>query len=329
MDIDNIPFGTDFRLHLQETLDRCDILLVVVGPRWFGLNEARQPRLFEEADWVRIEVATALAKKIPVIPLLVEGARMPKPGELPADLQGFAFRQAAVLDVGMDFRVHMERLTKSMDRILALKKLPEPPAVSTDLGSFEDQQTSSSQSNLHSTDDGPPATNLTQTDVAEVFPYQSNVANEQSAPVQENSNGELQISDEASVEGRSVGINHADKITTFVSTAVPLRLWLITGAFIAPLIAILALLIAQSNSGFGSLVGSWCEDKSGPTRFKIEQRGTGLVANGTRYEDARVSQQEKKILIAGTAYTLTMLGALVPDNNSYGRINPSYVRCPE
>ncbi len=140
MDIDNIPYGIDFRDHLQEMLDSCDILLVVVGPRWFGRNEDGQPRLFDEEDWVRIEVATALEKKIPVIPLLVEGARMPKRAELPEDLQGFAFRQAAVLDVGVDFRVHMERLTKSMDRILASKKLPKPPAISENVISISKDQ---------------------------------------------------------------------------------------------------------------------------------------------------------------------------------------------
>jgi hypothetical protein len=140
MDIDNIPFGTDFRHHLQETLDHCDILLVVVGPRWFGQTEDGQARLFEEEDWVRIEVATALAKKIPVIPLLVEGARMPKGAELPEDLQSFAFRQAAIVDVGLDFRVHMERLTKSMDRILAIKKSPEPTATPESLISISNEQ---------------------------------------------------------------------------------------------------------------------------------------------------------------------------------------------
>jgi hypothetical protein len=129
MDIDNIPYGIDFREHLQETLNRCDILIVVVGPRWFGLNEEGQPRLFEEADWVRIEVGSALAKKVPVVPLLVEGARMPKPNELPEDLRGFAFRQAATLDTGVDFRVHMERLIKSMDRVLALKNAPAKPEI--------------------------------------------------------------------------------------------------------------------------------------------------------------------------------------------------------
>jgi hypothetical protein len=148
MDIDNIPYGIDFRDHLQEMLDRCDILLVVVGPRWFGRNEDGQPRLLEEEDWVRIEVATALQKKIPVIPLLVEGARMPKRAELPEDLHGFAFRQAAVLDVGVDFRVHMERLTKSMDRILTNRKLPVSQAVHEDVIPVEKRQSFISPADL-------------------------------------------------------------------------------------------------------------------------------------------------------------------------------------
>jgi hypothetical protein len=124
MDIDNIPYGTDFREHLRQTLDRCDILIAVVGPNWSGLNDAGESRLHEEADWVRIEIATALEKKVPVIPLLVDGTRMPKPRDLPEDLRGFPFRQAARVDSGIDFRVHMERLTKSMDRLLAPKAVP-------------------------------------------------------------------------------------------------------------------------------------------------------------------------------------------------------------
>jgi hypothetical protein len=339
MDIDNIPFGTDFRAHLQETLDRCDILLVVIGPRWFGLDEQGKPRLSEEGDWVRIEVATALAKKIPVIPLLVEGARMPKPGELPEDLKGLAFRQAAVIDVGVDFRVHMERLIKSMDRILAVKSLPEPPTISKDAVVLKDavalkdavvleeQQASGSQPDLPSTYDTSPPANPAQTD-AEVFPHHSDVVGEQSAPVQDDSKDELQTSDEASVE-TSNKTDHEDQIAVFPGKTVPgqtapSRPWLIRGAFMA-FAAALALAFAVSSLG-DSLVGSWCEDKSGPTRFKIEQTETGLIANGAGYQNARVSRQSRAILIGGSAYTLTMLGALVPQY-TYGRIDPNYVRC--
>jgi hypothetical protein len=63
MDIDSIPFGLDFRDHIQSSLDRCDILIAIVGPQWAAKNEQGQLRICEEADWVRIELETALAKK--------------------------------------------------------------------------------------------------------------------------------------------------------------------------------------------------------------------------------------------------------------------------
>jgi hypothetical protein len=118
MDIDTIPVGLDFREYLQESLDRCDILLAVVGPRWLGTDEHGHHAIAEETDWVRIEIETALAKKIPVIPILIDRLRMPKASDLPETLRDFAFRQAAEVDSGVDFRSHMERLIRSMDQYL-------------------------------------------------------------------------------------------------------------------------------------------------------------------------------------------------------------------
>ena len=34
MDIDNIPFGKDFRVHIHEAIVQSDILLVIVGQCW-------------------------------------------------------------------------------------------------------------------------------------------------------------------------------------------------------------------------------------------------------------------------------------------------------
>lgn len=67
MDIDAIPVGLDFREHLKHSLQRCDILLAIVGPKWLGTDEHGHHAIAEETDWVRIEIETALAKKIPVI----------------------------------------------------------------------------------------------------------------------------------------------------------------------------------------------------------------------------------------------------------------------
>jgi hypothetical protein len=38
-------------------------------------------------DFVRIEIAAALQRNIPVIPILLEGATIPKAAELPEDLK--------------------------------------------------------------------------------------------------------------------------------------------------------------------------------------------------------------------------------------------------
>jgi hypothetical protein len=126
MDIDAIPVGLDFREHLQQSLQRCDILLAIVGPKWLGTDEHGHHAIAEETDWVRIEIETALAKKIPVIPVLIDRLRMPKATELPEGLRNFAFRQAAEVDSGVDFRTHLDRLIRSMDLYLQGQSPPLP-----------------------------------------------------------------------------------------------------------------------------------------------------------------------------------------------------------
>jgi hypothetical protein len=118
IDIDNIPPGSDFRDHLQQTLAQCDILLVVIGPNWQGKSESNQPRLHDVNDWVRVEIAAALTNNVSIIPLLIDDTRMPDPAQLPEDIRAFAFRQAQPIDSGGNFRSNLDRLIRSMDRIL-------------------------------------------------------------------------------------------------------------------------------------------------------------------------------------------------------------------
>jgi hypothetical protein len=132
MDIDSIPYGLDFRKHIKEALTRCDLMLAVIGPRWAAVNEEGQSRLIDETDWIRIEIEAALAKDIPVIPVLVNGAGMPKSKDLPETMQDLAFRQAAPLDMRRDFHTHMDRLIAVMDELLkrsaGAKQIPVEPA---------------------------------------------------------------------------------------------------------------------------------------------------------------------------------------------------------
>ena len=120
MDVDSIPFGVDFRDHIQRELSLCDVLVVIIGPRWMGTAEDGKTRLDDETDPVRIEVETAMRGRVPIIPVLVDRATMPKAGDLPQNLRDFAFRNAAEVDAaGRDFRQHMDRVIRAIDRILA------------------------------------------------------------------------------------------------------------------------------------------------------------------------------------------------------------------
>jgi uncharacterized protein len=121
MDIDDIPFGKDFRQHIKEALTESDVVVVIIGPRWLGAGKSGGARIQDEIDPVRIEVETALQHGIPIIPVLVGDTKMPKPTQLPEALKNFAFINAAPVDTGRDFHPHMERLLREIDRILGSK----------------------------------------------------------------------------------------------------------------------------------------------------------------------------------------------------------------
>src|ERR1700724_2377909 len=63
-DIDNIPPGLDFRKYIGLALESTDIVLAVVGPQWAGKTPDGRIRIHEATDLVRIEIETALRKRI-------------------------------------------------------------------------------------------------------------------------------------------------------------------------------------------------------------------------------------------------------------------------
>ncbi len=131
MDIDNIPFGIDFRTHIQETLQRTDVLIAVIGGNWLGVGADGSARMNEKADPVRVEIETALQRNIPIIPVLVDGAKMPDSAALPVEFGNFAFLNAAEVSSGRDFRTHTDRLIGAVDRLTASAGSAEspPPAI--------------------------------------------------------------------------------------------------------------------------------------------------------------------------------------------------------
>jgi TIR domain-containing protein len=90
-DVTVIPIGDDFINVVRAALAKCKVLLVIIGPRWIhARNEDGTPRLHDEHDLVRVEIAEALDRKIPVIPILRAGTPMPTAEQLPDGLKELA-----------------------------------------------------------------------------------------------------------------------------------------------------------------------------------------------------------------------------------------------
>jgi TIR domain len=84
MDVETIPLGSNFEKVLHEEISKCRVLLAVIGPTWCDArNENGKRRLDDPNDFVRMEISAALQRDIPVIPILLDGATMPKADQLP------------------------------------------------------------------------------------------------------------------------------------------------------------------------------------------------------------------------------------------------------
>jgi len=120
MDVDNIPVGINFEEYLNNQVAQCDAMLSVIGPNWLNAkDETNQRRLDKPDDFVAIELAGALARNILVIPVLVDGTRMPMASELPASLKPLALRNAIQIR-NTNFGSDTEQLTTKIREALAL-----------------------------------------------------------------------------------------------------------------------------------------------------------------------------------------------------------------
>jgi len=115
-DIDSIPLGVDFRQHIDDIVQECDVVLAVIGPRWAGDSEKVGDRRIDlPDDFVRLEIESALKRKIRVIPLLIDNASMPSAESLPESMRGLAQRHGITISHDPHFHTDMERLMKGLE----------------------------------------------------------------------------------------------------------------------------------------------------------------------------------------------------------------------
>jgi hypothetical protein len=117
-DVDSIPLGADFREYIEESISNSLVLLVVIGKRWLGQSKNTDERRIDDSkDFARLEVAAALNQKIPIIPLLVLGANIPKESDLPEEIRDLAYRNGVPIRPDPDFDNDIDRLINGIENI--------------------------------------------------------------------------------------------------------------------------------------------------------------------------------------------------------------------
>jgi hypothetical protein len=114
-----IPPGADFGEYITSLVDKCNVVLAIIGPRWLDARDREgERRIDDPQDWVRLEIERALARDgVEVIPLLVDGARLPPREELPESLLGLRRRNAFELsDSRWDY--DLDQLGTHLDALL-------------------------------------------------------------------------------------------------------------------------------------------------------------------------------------------------------------------
>ncbi len=130
MDVSAIEAGRDFRKAIEEGVAKCGVLLVVIGVGWLDAKDERGARRLDDpSDFVRIETASALKRDIPVIPVLVRGAKMPSAEQLPEELKELAYRNCMELTHAR-WRSDLQLLVDALRRLLGE---PIPVATSASL----------------------------------------------------------------------------------------------------------------------------------------------------------------------------------------------------
>jgi TIR domain len=143
MDVDTMKLGAKWRKEIFRELATCRVLLAVISPGWLTAADGRGGRrLHDPDDIVRLEIEAALTRDVLVIPVLVEGAAMPAPQDLPESLTGLTEFNALPIR-HESFRYDTDRLVTALSRELTLLFLSTVRKLELGSGSFHEMGTAS------------------------------------------------------------------------------------------------------------------------------------------------------------------------------------------
>lgn len=127
MDRATLKVGVDFVTQIETAIASCQVCLAVIGKQWLTIQDQEgKQRLTKSDDFVRAEIELALNRGIPVIPLLVGGAKMPSETDLPMELVALARRHAFEIN-DASFPDDMNRLMQALEEYVTTQKKTEKP----------------------------------------------------------------------------------------------------------------------------------------------------------------------------------------------------------
>ena len=101
---------------LKQQVDGTAAMISVIGKDWASvLDLENHPPGVTTKDFVRFEIAEALRRNVPV---LLDGAAMPLPGQLPAEMQGLLRRQGMKIR-GEEFPLDAASVARQLKKLLA------------------------------------------------------------------------------------------------------------------------------------------------------------------------------------------------------------------
>jgi hypothetical protein len=114
LDVTEIKPGEDFIDQTMISVASSDACLAVIGKGWLTVHDSKGRRRIDDPnDIVRAEITGALSLGIPVIPVLVDQASMPRPEELPMNLRPLT-RRAAIEISHVRFAADVDRLVSEL-----------------------------------------------------------------------------------------------------------------------------------------------------------------------------------------------------------------------
>jgi hypothetical protein len=127
-DVDPAPYGGNLPQAIGAAVASCDVLILMIGPHWMAVTGEG---LHDPNDYVRLAMEAALARGILVVPVTVDGARMPVHGELPPSLASMAGQPAFQISMN-NFDAESGQLIRVLDQSIterqATQLAPSPGA---------------------------------------------------------------------------------------------------------------------------------------------------------------------------------------------------------